>query len=397
MRFAVRVIDAQQVVSTLDVDASDEASARREVVARGFAVLSLSAISGQGKVLSGTRAGLSANLFVEELLALLEAGLNLTEALEAQLEHAQTANARTTLAGILARLNEGWRLSQALRDQPEIFGPLLVGVVQAAEGTSDLPRALARYLDYEMRVDSVRNKVVSAAIYPAILLMVGGGVALFLVGYVVPRFATVYRGSGRELPWASQLLLTWGEFASSNPWLVASAGIAVLGMAAAWVRWRWQQSGVLGVMRVLPGASLRIEAFELSRLYMTLGMLLEGGIPLHQALGLASPVMTSDRQPGLRTVSELIESGVPLSQALEQAKLSTPMALRLIRVGEKSGRLGEMLTRTANFYDKENARWIERFTKSFEPLLMAAIGVVVGVIVMLLYMPIFDLAGSLQP
>jgi general secretion pathway protein F len=107
--------------------------------------------------------------------------------------------------------------------------------------------------------------------------------------------------------------------------------------------------------------------------------------------------LTAERQAGLRQVGQAIEDGLPLSAAIEQAGLSTPMALRFIRVGERSGQLGDMLTRAAQFYDKDNARWIERFTKTFEPVLMTAIGAVVGLIVLLLYMPIFDLAGSIQP
>ena len=394
MRFSVRAIDAvSQALVTLELDAVDEADVRQQAAARRLMVVSFRRQS------SGAKAGhqvFQAVQFIEELLALLEAGLNVTEAVDAQLEHASTEAARQVISRLLSRLKQGLRLSAAMREQPDSFPPLLVGVVQAAEGTSDLPRSLARYIDYETRLDAVRHKILSAAIYPAILLVVGGGVALFLVTYVVPRFASVYRGSGRELPWASDLLLRWGEFAAAHPWPLLAAGCGLLAAVVGWGLGRWRRAGVLGVLSLLPGAAPRVATFELARLYLTLGMLLEGGIPIQQALSLARAVLAVARQPHLDGARAMIESGQPLSVALADTGLSTPMALRLIRVGEKSGQLGDMLTRAALFYEKENARWVERFTKTFEPLLMAGIGLVVGLVVLLLYMPIFDLAGTLQ-
>ncbi len=394
MRFSVRAIDAvSQALVTLELDAVDEADVRQQAAARRLMVVSLrQSARGAGR----RRQVFQAVQFVEELLALLEAGLHVTEAVEAQLEHASTEAARQVISRLLSRLTQGLRLSAAMREQPESFPPLLVGVVQAAEGTSDLPRSLARYIDYETRLDAVRHKILSAAIYPAILLVVGGGVALFLVTYVVPRFASVYRGSGRELPWASDLLLRWGEFAAAHPWPLLAGGCGLLATVVAWGLGRWRRAGVLGVLSLLPGAAPRVATFELARLYLTLGMLLEGGIPIQQALSLARAVLAVARQPHLDGARAMIESGQPLSVALADTGLSTPMTLRLIRVGEKSGQLGDMLTRAALFYEKENARWVERFTKTFEPLLMAGIGLVVGLVVLLLYMPIFDLAGTLQ-
>jgi general secretion pathway protein F len=178
----------------------------------------------------------------------------------------------------------------------------------------------------------VRAKVVSAAIYPLILLCVGGAVNAFLVGYVVPRFAEVYQGAGRSLPWMSQLVLDWGRFAARHDGALAAV---VAGLALA--------------------------AFTATR-----RLVRRGGV-----------------------------GGRPLSGAFEANNLATPISLRMLRVGERTGDMGAMLMRSAAFYDGEIGRWIDRFTRTFEPLLMAAIGLVVGAIVILLYMPIFDLAGDM--
>ena len=125
-------------------------------------------------------------------------------------------------------------------------------------------------------------------------------------------------------------------------------------------------------------------------------MLLEGGIPIVPAMETVHGMVSPDMKTGLQAAKEAIQSGTPLSHAFETNRLTTPISLRMLRVGERSGELGQMLTQSAAFYDGEIGRWIDRFTRTFEPLLMAAIGLVVGGIVVLLYMPIFDLAGSLS-
>jgi general secretion pathway protein F len=393
MQYVVRALDAGQQVQTVLVDALDEADARAQAADGRLTPLS---IRRQSALTQGAEPRFPLLLFTQEMLALLQAGLSVIEALDALIEKDPVPARRTVLARLAQQLREGQRLSGALRQQPLVFPPLFVGVVQAAEGTSDLPRALARYLDHETRLQGVRHKVTSAAIYPTILFVVGVAVSLFLLGYVVPRFAAVYQGGGRELPWASQLLMGWGEFARRHAPVLLGALLTGLLAAVWWVRRQAAGGGWWRALRILPAARPKLQVLELSRLYLTLGMLLEGGIPLHQGLRLCAAAVGPQTREALERTRADVESGQPLSEALAHHGLSTPVALRLLRVGEQSGQLGPMLTRTANFYDEETARWIERLSKAFEPLLMAAIGLVIGLIVILLYMPIFDLAGSLQ-
>ena len=149
-------------------------------------------------------------------------------------------------------------------------------------------------------------------------------------------------------------------------------------------------------MAWLPGAAPRLQILELSRLYLTLGMLLEGGIPVTRAMQISQAVMEGANVQALQQASDQVGQGNRISAAFEQFGLSTPVASRLLRIGEQTGQLGVMFSRTEAFYDSETTRWIERFSKVFEPVLMAIIGIVIGLIVILLYMPIFDLAGSLQ-
>ncbi|MBA5637154.1 type II secretion system F family protein [Duganella sp. LX20W] len=394
MQFDVRTLSADMVIAHLLIDGRDEADARRQVEARGLFVSAIAPVRGTLRTRRGK--GLSLVLFSQELLALLTAGLGIVEALEALLEKEASPATRGVLERLLAGLREGQRFSAVLADQPELFPPLYVGIVKAAEGTSDLPRALSRFIDYQQRIDLVRGKLVSAAIYPCILLLVGGGVSLFLIGYVVPRFAEVYQGAGRNLPWLSQQMLNWGQFAGQHTALLLGGIAAMVAGVALLLRRLAGSGGLASLLARVPGIGERVRIYELSRLYLTLGMLSEGGITIVHAIETVQGMVSPAVRAGLQGARADIEAGLPLSTAFERHGLTTPISLRMLRVGERTGDMGPMLTQSAAFYDGEISRWIDRFTRTFEPLLMAAIGLVVGAIVVLLYMPIFDLAGDMS-
>jgi general secretion pathway protein F len=395
MQYAVRTLSADMSIGRQIVDAVDEADARRQLEARGLFVSSVEPVR-TGGLRRARGPGLSLVLFSQELLALLTAGLGIVEALEALLEKEANPTTRTVLERLLAGLREGKRFSAVLAEQSNLFPPLYIGIVRAAEGTSDLPRSLARYIDYQQRIDVVRAKIVSAAIYPVILLLVGAGVSLFLISYVVPRFAEVYQGAGRNLPFMSQVMLSWGQFAGAHTTALLAGLAALVGGAVIGVRHMLRTGGFARLLARLPGIGERVRIYELSRLYLTLGMLSEGGITIVHAIDTVQGMVSSSMRAQLAAARLAIESGQPLSSAFEANGLTTPISLRMLRVGERTGDMGPMLTQSAAFYDGEITRWIDRFTRTFEPLLMAAIGLVVGAIVVLLYMPIFDLAGDMS-
>ncbi len=393
MRFAIRAVGLDNQVQQLELDAADAQAATRAARERRLTVLDVRAIKAPAQ-----RRGKSFSLvlFTQELLALLQAGLGLVESLEALVEKEQAGDTGAVLGRLLLRMREGLRFSLALAADPACFPPLFVGIVKAAERTSDLPQALTRYIEYQVRVEGVRSRLVSAAIYPVILLSVGGAVSLFLLGYVVPKFSVVYQGSGRELPMMSQWLIQWGALVGEHGAMLMLA-LAALGTAlVAWLRRIYRSGELMRLFTRLPGVAPRVHIMELARLYLTLGMLLEGGIPVVAALDMVSGAVSPSRRSALAAARHRIAQGASFSESLEHEGLTTPIALRMLRVGERSGQLGLMLTRAALFYDTETTQWIEKFSKTFEPVLMAAIGVVIGVIVVLLYMPIFDLAGTLQ-
>lgn len=395
MKYEVRALSRDHRLQTLAIDAMDEAAARLQVTGQGYKPLRVTPL---GSVRSWRRRGtpFSVVLFSQELLSLLDAGLSLQESLEALAEKSATPESRAVLDGLLHKLREGLRLSDAVALRPDLFTPLYMGTLKAAERTGDLSRALQRFIDYQSRVDQVRSQIIGACIYPAILFTVGGAVALFLLGYVVPSFAAVYRDSGREMPFFSRLLMQWGDLVGQHGGWVAAGLLGLAALVAVGVRKLKGRGGWVELFKRMPGIAEQARNIELSRLYLTLGMLLEGGIAILQALEMVTDAVSAPTRRKVLAARAEVAGGRPLSQAFDAHGLATPVALRMLRVGERSGQLGGMLTRAALFHEGESARFIDRFSKTFEPALMAAIGIVIGAIVVLLYMPIFDLAGSIQ-
>ena len=336
MQYHVRALSPDHLMTLLTIDALDESDALRQVEARGLFAAAITPARASLFTMRGTHASrrgqLSLVLFSQELLALLNAGLSIVEALEALLEKEANGGIRAILTRLLSGLREGKRFSNVLAEQSELFPPLYIGIVRAAEGTSDLPRSLTRFIDYQQRIDTVRGKVISAAIYPMILLMVGGSVSLFLIGYVVPKFAELYQGAGRNLPWLSQVLLDWGQFAATRTkTLVFGIVIGLLSLAFT-LRRLFATGGIMRLLTRLPGIGERVRIYELSRLYLTLGMLLEGGIPIVAAMETVQGMVSADIQAGLHQAKDTIQSGVQLSNAFESNRLTTPISLRILRV-----------------------------------------------------------------
>lgn len=404
MQFLVRALKADStnqtsshLLQTLIIEALNEADARQQLAHQKLQILSVQpkkrGFAGLGNP-SGK--GFSVLFFSQELLALLQAGLSVVEAIEALLDQDLKGPHRIILQGIHTHLKEGLRLSAALEKQGEIFSALFVGIIQAAERTSDLPTALSRYIEYENRIDGVRNKIIGALIYPIILLLLGMGVTIFLIGYVVPRFSAVYQGSGRPIPWLSQILIDFGQLIANHPQLSFLVFITVVLAMMTLFYGIVRHSGWLGLMGKIPGLQKQVRLMDLSRLYLTLGMLLEGGIAIMKAFEMLGNSVSPRTRQALSLAAAEVASGISVSQALYTHGLATSITLRLLRVGERSGQLGALLIRSSEYYEAQTSRWIERFSKIFEPVLMVVIGLIIGLIVVLLYMPIFDLAGSLQ-
>lgn len=396
MQYLVKALRGFGGIEGLTVDALDVEEARGQVERMGYRVLALKPKRAWAGVSFARAQTFPLVLFSQELVALLGAGLSLMEALETLAEKERRPDLNRILQDILTKLREGRSLSAALQHFPMSFTPLYIATVRASERTGDLGEALTRFITYQSQLDGVRKKLVNASIYPLVLMATGGLVMAFLLLYVVPKFSRVYEDVRGNLPFLSQLLLQWGKLLEAHGSEVLMGGaLAVTGSIFGITR-PSVKGWIVDRLWSVPSLGNRLRVYELARFYRTLGMLLRGGTPIVQAFGMASGLLPPMLRSQLARATGDIREGKSISHAMERHDLTTPVALRMLRVGERSGQMGEMMERIAAFYDEEIARWVEWLSRLIEPVLMAVIGLVIGTVVVLMYFPIFELAGSIQ-
>jgi len=394
MRYEVKAVLSGRGTVLLHLEANNEEEARLQVIEQGGMVLSVR------RSFSGFSLKSKSNFplvhFSQELLSLQVAGLSLVEGIETLLEKEQDASNRKVIKSILVKLYEGMTFSQALQEFPQFFPPLYIATVRASEKTGDLAEALTRFITYQTQMDFVRKKLVGASIYPVLLLVVGFLVSLFLMVFVVPKFSAIYDDMNSDLPWLSLLLIKWGQFVHEYGWeLTIVAAMAAILMVYIVTRPAFRAK-LLQLLWGIPAIGEHMRVYQLARFYKTLGMLLRGGIPITQALSMVSGLLQAHFRPKVEAAAKHIREGKTISTAMEMEGLTTAVGNRMLRVGERTGLMGDMMERIGNFHDEEIARWVEWTTKLIEPLLMAFIGIVIGGIIILMYMPIFELAGSIN-
>jgi general secretion pathway protein F len=399
MRFELKAIGQDGRVEALDLEAFDRSGAVQQAESRGYTVI---AVRQRAAMLGGWKSGerFPVVLFSQELLVLLQAGLPLVDSIETLAQKERRADRVTHVGASLERLagilRQGRPFSAALEQLPHAFPPLYIATVRASEHTSDLGAALGRYVAYAIQLEAIRKRLVNASIYPGLLISVGGLVTLFLMLYVVPRFSHIYEERAVELPMFSKILLGWGKIVEGQGVLV----VIFLAAAVVLLVYAFRSSAVRArigdfLWRV-PALGERMKLYQLARFYRTIGMLLRGGMPLIASLDMGAELLHPALRERLAHARRAISEGKPVSASLDDSGLTTPVAMRMLAVGEQSGNMGEMMDRAASFHDEEISRWVEWFTRLFEPILMAVIGLGIGAIVVLMYMPIFELAGSLQ-
>jgi general secretion pathway protein F len=396
MQFDMKVYHCSDGVKQLRCVATDEAEARRQAVQQGYVLLSLRRT--RRGLLRRRGGAFRVELFCQELLALLDAGMGLIEGIAMLANKARDAEARQVLQQLQRLLEQGQTMSSALAASPERFPTLFVATIRASEQTGNLPEALRRYLAYCRQLNGVRDKIVSASIYPTLLLAVGGLVVLFLLSYVVPRFGRVYADLGEsKVPAASRLLMRWGQVVTEHGTALL-LGLAALLAALAYLFTRPALTAALQrLLWRLPRLGEQIRTYQLARFTRTVAMLLKGGVPLVTALDMTDELLQQPAlRAGLHAARTAIRAGAALAETFNANGLASEVGVRLLIVGERGGDLGATMERIAAFYDDEIARELEWFSRLFEPLLMVFIGLLVGAIVVLMYLPIFELANSIQ-
>lgn len=396
MQYEVKALRGTEGMVVLLMEGLDVIDAESQARAQGYTVISSKAKRSWSQWLRVGKSAFPLVLFSQELVALLGAGLSLIEVLETLAEKETQPEVKKTLDYLISLLYEGHNLSYALEQCPNDFPALYVATVRSSEKTGSLVEVLSRYIVYQAQMEGIKGKVITSSIYPVLLGVVGLLVVLFLMVFVVPNFSHIYEEMGGEMPFLSRVLMQWGQFLDAHlkMFLAGAATLAFLLFLAATqpASQRWLKEKIWQ----LPGVGKRINLYQMARFYRSLGMLLQGGMPIMVALKLVSGLLDESLREQLKQASVSIHEGGSISSAMGKYGLVTPLASRLLRVGERTGQMGEMMERIASFYEEETVRWVERFVKLFEPLLMIFVGLIVGAIVVLMYFPIFELAGSIK-
>jgi general secretion pathway protein F len=396
MQFELKVLDQSGALSTLVLEAHNEADAETQATALGYSSLSISKHNSLNIDWLSRKPVFDILLFSQELVALLHAGLSLVNSIETLTEKSSDKTVQQILQTLLQKLHEGQTFSSALGALPETFPSLFIAMAKASEKTGDLKQALQRYVLYRTQLEQVRTKLITASIYPVLLLLVGALVSIFLLGYVVPKFSAIYDNVGDNIPFMSRMLMKWGHLLHEHSAYVAGLGFALIVLAIFIFTRKYVQTRLMAWLWSIPNLGEKLRLYQLARFYRTLGMLLQGGTPLVTALQMSADLLGSALHAQLQHAIQQVKEGQPLSVSLEQHGLATAVSKRMMSVGEQAGNMGEMMENTASFYDHEIARWVDWLTRLIEPLLMLLIGLMIGGIVILMYLPIFELADSIQ-
>lgn len=335
-------------------------------------------------------------LFCQEFHSLFDAGLTVTDVLQTLIEKETQAFVKEILQQLLGAIKEGKTLSQAMALNPQAFPQLFVASISAAETTGDLSEALVRFASYLESVETLKKKILSASLYPAIVTSFAFCVLAFLVVFIIPKFSNIYQTQVKNISASTQFLLDVGQF-SQNYGAILGLIVVVLmvTLIMTFIREESRQTLLAWCWRI-PIIGDHIRVYTLTRFYRTMGMLLKSGIPVLQSLSMLDNLLGSQLKQQLAETKKMVSEGQSFSTAMQKNGLLTPVATRLFQVGEQTGTLDLMMARAASFHEENMVRWIDRFIKILEPSLMALIGILIGGIVLLMYMPIFELASGIE-
>ncbi|WMJ67778.1 type II secretion system F family protein [Stenotrophomonas sp. 24(2023)] len=334
--------------------------------------------------------------FTQQLATLLGAGQPLDRALTILLALPEDERSRRAITDIRDVVRGGAPLSTALERQHGLFSRLYVNMVRAGEAGGSLHDTLQRLADYLERSRALQGRVINALVYPAILLLVVGGALLFLLGYVVPQFAQMYESLDVTLPWFTNLVLQLGLFV--RDWWI------VLVVVPALLAWAFERKARQPAFRLAldgwllqrKGIGRLLGQLETARLARTLGTLLRNGVPLLSALAIARNVLGNRALAAdVDTAGEEVKNGNGLSAALGRGKRFPRLALQMIQVGEESGTLDAMLLKTADTFEQDSARSIDRLLAAMVPAITLVLASVVGAVIIAVLVPLYDLTNAI--
>jgi general secretion pathway protein F len=299
---------------------------------------------------------------------------------------------REVLEKLLAQVRGGASLSAALESHGRLFSPFYRNMVKAGEASGALDVALARLAEFMERSRELRDSVLSALLYPVVLVVVGILSMAVILGMVIPKISQMFAEAGQQLPWFTRLVVSAGSFVENYWWLMALAAVGLYVFmrrqyAQTASRLRWD-----GRLLRLPLVGALIARLEAARFTRTLGTLLGNGVPLLDAIAIAKEVVANQViAEGIRRVSEQVRRGEGLARPLTEARVFPPLAGHLMQVGEESGNLEAMLMQLAQIYEREVQSALRRLMAVLEPALILGLAVVIAAIILSVVMAILSI------
>jgi type IV pilus assembly protein PilC len=336
-------------------------------------------------------------IFAQELAALLKAGLPLVQSLDVTLERQVDPVFRRSLETIRDKVKSGIAVSDAFRAEGQIYPPILAASLIAGERSGNLEGVLRRLVQYLRLTNALRKKAIAASMYPLMLFLMMGFLLAVMLLKVIPQFQEFYTGLDLELPLLTRVMIAIGVGLEHNVfWIVLAA-------AAAWIAfkaWMRRETSVITRDRLLfsvPYVGRLMRMYSTSQLARTLSALLQGGLPLLNALEVAGASIGNRAMAVAVTGAAVqIREGKSLTSALESTAMVDPLTLEMVKVGEQTGALGEMLSSVADFYDEEMETSMAKVLSLVEPILLVFMAVLVGAMLLAFYLPMFEAISGIQ-
>jgi type IV pilus assembly protein PilC len=379
--------------------AKDEASLRADIEQKGFYLFAIHRgwRLGELRFRSPRIPNDLLVVFGQELAALLKAGLPLFQSLDVMLERQRHPTFRASLLAIRDRVRAGAALSEAFRAEGDLYPPILAASLVAGERSGSLEVVLRRLVQYLRLNQSLKRKAVAASIYPLVLFTVMVALIAVLMVVVIPRFESFYEGLNVELPLVTRVLMLIARAVGANLWWIGPLLVAAPFLAAAWLR--REGSGVLldrALLR-LPYVGAMMRMYATSQLARTLSTLLAGGLPLLSALEVAaSSIGNRALAVAVAGATGQIREGRSLTHALESTGMVENLAVEMVKVGEQTGALADMLNSIAEFYDEELETRVQTALSLVEPVMLVVMASIVALMLLAFYLPLFQAISAVE-
>lgn len=336
-------------------------------------------------------------VFTRQLAVLISSGTPMVEALGALHRQTKEGQWRDAISVIRVRVEEGASLSESMHPYHDYFDSAYCGMIAAGESSGNLVVMLERLAVLKKKQLHVRNEIIGALVYPFLLLFLSAGVLVLLLVFVVPRFADLFDTLDVPLPASTHCLVVVSSIFRAYWWLILAVLVLSVVATVTWLRRpqgkRFSDTVVLHIPRI----GNIVKSFAVARITRLLGVLLQGRVPVLEALSLTRQAAGNFHYVELvRKAEDLVSRGEPIHSAFGDTALIMPSICETIRSGERSGQIGPMLVHVADFLDDENDVILRSLTSIIEPVILVVLGVVVGVVAISLFMPLFDLTSMVQ-